>query len=71
LNGFRNTFFYQAYNVRALGSLEAENLLGEFQDLNPKGVGVLRPDDIPIATHEIQGWKSIKMYILQKPVSKI
>jgi hypothetical protein len=28
----------QAYNVRALGSLEAENLLGEFQDLNPKGV---------------------------------
>ena len=23
----------QAYNVRALGSLEAENLIGEFQDL--------------------------------------
>jgi hypothetical protein len=28
---------------------KAENLLGEFQELNPKGVGVLRPDDIPIA----------------------
>jgi hypothetical protein len=27
----------QAYNVRALGSLEAENLFGEFQDLVPKG----------------------------------
>jgi hypothetical protein len=33
----------QAYNVRALnfGSLEAENLFDEFQDLDPKGVGVL------------------------------
>jgi hypothetical protein len=39
---------YKYYNVRALGSLEAENLFGEFQDLDPKGVGVLRPDDIPI-----------------------
>jgi hypothetical protein len=39
----------QAYNVRTLGSLEAENLFGEFQDLDPKGVGALRPDDIPIA----------------------
>jgi hypothetical protein len=35
--------------VRALGSLEAENLFGEFQDLDPKGVDALRPDDIPIA----------------------
>jgi hypothetical protein len=28
----------QEYKVRALGSLEAENLFGEFQDLDPKGV---------------------------------
>ena len=41
----------QANNVRALGSLEAENLFGEFQDLDLKGVGALRPDDIPIAQH--------------------
>ena len=37
------------YNVRSLGSLEAENLFGEFQDLDPKGTGVIRPDDIPCA----------------------
>ena len=33
------------YNVRALGSLEAENLFGAFQDRS----GVIRPDDIPAA----------------------
>ena len=37
------------YNVRSLGSLEAENLFGEFQDLDPKGTGVIRPDDVPCA----------------------
>ena len=51
----------QAYNVRALGSLEAENLLGEFQDLNPKGVGVLRPDDIPIAMSTACELLSVRM----------
>ena len=38
-----------AYNPRALGSLEAENFFGEFQDLDPKGSGVIRPEDIPKA----------------------
>ena len=51
----------QAYNVRALGSLEAENLFGEFQDLDPKGVGVLRPDDIPIAISTACELLSVKM----------
>ncbi|CAG2217682.1 unnamed protein product [Mytilus edulis] len=37
------------YNVRSLGTLEAENLFGAFQDLDPKGSGVIRPDDIPSA----------------------
>ena len=35
--------------MRALGSLEAENLFGQFQDLDPKGTVVIRPDDIPKA----------------------
>ena len=38
-----------AYNVRTLGSLEAENLFGEFQDLDPKGSGVIKAEDIPAA----------------------
>ena len=38
-----------ACNPRALGSLEAENFFGEFQELDPKGSGVIRPDDIPKA----------------------
>lgn len=29
-------------NVRTLGSLEAENFFGEFQDLDPKGSGVIK-----------------------------
>ncbi|CAC5383533.1 unnamed protein product [Mytilus coruscus] len=37
------------YNIRSLGNLEAENLFGAFQDLDPKGSGVIRPDDIPSA----------------------
>lgn len=37
------------YNPRSLGSLEAENFFGEFQDLDPRGSGVIRPDDIPKA----------------------
>lgn len=37
------------YNVRALGSLEAENLFGQFQDLDPKGSGVMKSEDIPTA----------------------
>jgi hypothetical protein len=51
----------QAYNVRALGSLEAENLFGEFQDIDPKGVGVLRPDDIPIAMSTACELLSVRM----------
>jgi hypothetical protein len=45
----------------ALGSLEAENLFGEFQDLDPKGVGVLRPDDIPIAISTACELLSVRM----------
>ncbi|KAL5011712.1 hypothetical protein ScPMuIL_010263 [Solemya velum] len=37
------------YNVRSVGSLDIENFFGTFQDLDPKGSGVLRPDDIPAA----------------------
>ena len=35
------------YNVRAIGSLDAETFFSGFQDLDPKGTGVLLPDDIP------------------------
>ena len=38
-----------SYNVRALGSLEAENFFSGFQDLDPKGSGVLRQDDVSAA----------------------
>ncbi|XP_071137033.1 uncharacterized protein [Mytilus edulis] len=38
-----------SYNSRALGSLEAENFFGAFQDLDPKGSGIIRPDDVPAA----------------------
>ncbi|KAJ8303731.1 hypothetical protein KUTeg_018654 [Tegillarca granosa] len=41
------------YNVRAMGSLEVENLFGEFQDLDPKGAGIMRPDDIPTALSKV------------------
>ena len=53
----------QAYNVRALnfGSLEAENLFDEFQDLDPKGVGVLWLDDIPIAISTACELLSVRM----------
>ncbi|KAK3107543.1 hypothetical protein FSP39_016995 [Pinctada imbricata] len=37
------------YNVRSLGSLEAENFFGEFQDLDPKGSGVIKAEEIPVA----------------------
>ena len=37
------------YNVRSLGSLEAENFFGEFQDLDPKGSGVIKTDEVPAA----------------------
>ena len=36
-----------SYNVRSLGTLDSENFFGEFQDLDPKGQGVLTADDIP------------------------
>ena len=38
-----------SYNVRAPTSLDSENFFGGFQDLDPKGSGVLHPDDIPKA----------------------
>ncbi len=36
-----------SYNARAIGSLDCETFFGAFQDLDPKGSGVLMPDDIP------------------------
>ena len=36
------------YNVRTLGSLEAENFFGEFQDLDPKGTGVIKAEEVPM-----------------------
>ncbi|KAL5022708.1 hypothetical protein ScPMuIL_001863 [Solemya velum] len=36
-------------NVRTLGSLEAENFFGEFQDLDPKGSGVIEAEEVPAA----------------------
>jgi len=35
--------------VRAVSSLDIENFFGSFQDIDPRGSGVLRPDDIPSA----------------------
>ena len=37
------------YNVRILGSLGAENFIGEFQDLDPKGTGVIKAEEVPMA----------------------
>ncbi|XP_071139869.1 uncharacterized protein [Mytilus edulis] len=37
------------YNQRAITSLDSETFFSGFQDYDPKGTGVLRPDDIPIA----------------------
>jgi hypothetical protein len=38
-----------SYNVRCIGSLDIENVFGSFQDYDPWGTGVLRPDAIPTA----------------------
>ncbi|KAL5013638.1 hypothetical protein ScPMuIL_007908 [Solemya velum] len=37
------------YSVRCVGSLDVENFFGGFQDYDPWGTGVLRPDSIPTA----------------------
>ena len=39
----------EGYNVRSVSSLDSETFFGSFQDLDPKGSGVLMPDDIPKA----------------------
>jgi len=38
-----------AYNARSIGTLDIENFFGEFTELDPKGNGILRPDDVPTA----------------------
>ncbi|XP_052107174.1 uncharacterized protein LOC127739443 [Mytilus californianus] len=38
-----------SYNSRATGTLEVENLFQSFQELDPAGKGVLKPDDVPAA----------------------
>ena len=37
------------YNQRSISSLDSETMFGSFQDIDPKGTGVLRADDIPAA----------------------
>ncbi|CAG2191099.1 unnamed protein product [Mytilus edulis] len=39
----------ESYNQRAITSLDSETFFSAFQDYDPKGTGVLRPDDIPTA----------------------
>lgn len=39
----------QCYNVRAISSLDIENFFGTFQEIDPRGTGVLTPQDIPTA----------------------
>ena len=39
----------ECYNVRAIGSIDIENCFGTFQELDPRGMGVLTPQDIPTA----------------------
>jgi hypothetical protein len=39
----------QAYNVRSVGTLDVEIFFGEFQELDPKGTGVLQPKDVACA----------------------
>ncbi|CAC5423344.1 unnamed protein product [Mytilus coruscus] len=39
----------RTYNVRALGSLEVENFFGQFQDLDHKGSGVIKAEEVPAA----------------------
>ena len=39
----------ERYNVRAIGSIDIENFFGTFQELDPRGTGVLTPQDIPTA----------------------
>ena len=38
-----------AYNIRAIGTLDIENFFGEFAELDPNGKGILSPDDVPVA----------------------
>lgn len=37
-----------SFNPRAIGSQDIENYFGEFQNLDPQGKGILRPDDIQL-----------------------
>ena len=39
----------ERYNVRAVSSLNAENFFSGFQDIDPRGQGILTPKDIPLA----------------------
>ena len=41
------------FYVRTLGSLDSENFFGTFQDVDPKGQGVLMPGDVPAAIDTI------------------
>ncbi|WAR25407.1 hypothetical protein MAR_011111, partial [Mya arenaria] len=50
------------YNVRAIGSLEAENLFGQFQDLDPEGSGVMKAEDILTALEH--AWKLLQVRLL-------
>ena len=64
------------YNQRAISSLDSETMFSSFQDLDPKGQGVLRPDDIPTALgtalcllhHRLDGNRSFEMKTSRKRV---
>ena len=35
------------YNARTISGLDSENFFSDFQELDPKGTGTIRPEDIP------------------------
>ena len=50
-----------SYNVRTIGSLENEEFVGEFHELDPKHVGLLHPNDIQTA-HSTGGFISTTQF---------
>ena len=64
------------YNQRSISSLDSETMFGTFQDIDPKGSGVLRADDIPTAlgtavcifTHKLDPKRCFPMTTTRKKV---
>ena len=65
-----------AYNQRSVSSLDSETFFSSLQELDPKGTGVLRPDDIPLAlgtatcilNHKLSGTRTFNMNTSTKRV---